>query len=90
MNVKRQAQFGGFLLSLINDCPVAKMYAVDIWILDAYDKSTTTLVMGALLMLVSFVYQRNRAGLEGPDRARSSFQSSNSSEALRNMEGAMA
>ena len=77
-----------FGLTLLVAC-VAKMYAVDIWILDAYDKSTTTLVMGALLMLVSFVYQRNRAGLEGPDRARSSFQSSNSSEALRNMEGAM-
>ena len=28
VNVKRQAQFDGFLLSLINDCPVAKVYAV--------------------------------------------------------------
>lgn len=52
-----------FGLTLLVAC-VAKMYAVDIWILDAYDKSTTTLVMGALLMLVSFVYQRNRTRLE--------------------------
>lgn len=52
-----------FGLTLLVAC-VIKMYAVDIWILDAYDKSTTTLVMGALLMLVSFVYQRNRARLE--------------------------
>ena len=28
VNVKRQAQLGGFLFPLINDCPVAKMYAV--------------------------------------------------------------
>lgn len=52
-----------FGLTVLVAC-VLKMYAVDIWILNAYDKSTTTLVMGALLMLVSFVYQRNRAGLE--------------------------
>ncbi len=39
---------------------VAKIYAVDIWVLDAYDKSTTTLVLGATLMLVSFLYQLNR------------------------------
>lgn len=68
-----------FGLTLLVAC-VLKMYAVDIWILDAYDKSTTTLVMGALLMLVSFVYQRNRARLED--------QSTYSSEALRNIEGA--
>ncbi|MBN9419493.1 MAG: DUF2339 domain-containing protein [Candidatus Eremiobacteraeota bacterium] len=52
-----------FGLTLLVAC-VSKMYAVDIWVLDAYDKSTTTLAMGALLTLVSFIYQRNRARLE--------------------------
>lgn len=71
-----------FGLTLLVAC-VSKMYAVDIWVLDAYDKSTTTLVMGALLMLVSFVYQRNRA------RLAENFYGENSREALRNIDGAM-
>lgn len=42
---------------------VAKIYAVDIWVLDAYNQTTTTLVLGSLLMAVSYLYQNNRERL---------------------------
>lgn len=45
---------------------VAKMYTVDIWVLNAYDQSTTTIAVGVSLLLVSFVYQLKRAELEEP------------------------
>ncbi|MBT9586205.1 DUF2339 domain-containing protein [bacterium] len=57
-----------FGLVLLVSC-VGKMYAIDIWVLNAYDQSTTTLVMGFLLMLVSFLYQFNRQRLEYPGGA---------------------
>lgn len=52
-----------FGLALLVSC-VVKMYAVDIWVLNAYDQTTTTLVMGLLLMLVSYFYQFNRHRLQ--------------------------
>ena len=54
-----------FGLALVVSC-VVKMYAVDIWILNAYDQTSTTLVMGVLLMLVSYFYQFNRLRLTAP------------------------
>lgn len=44
---------------------VAKMYAVDIWVLNSYDQSTTTCVIGAALTIISFLYQFNRRRLAG-------------------------
>lgn len=54
-----------FGLVVLVSC-VVKIYAVDIRILDAYNQTTTTLVLGSLLMLVSFLYQSNRTRLEAP------------------------
>ncbi len=64
--IHREAKlFRLFGLAVLVSC-VAKIYAVDIWVLDAFDKSTTTLVLGTLLMTTSFLYQSNRARLEQP------------------------
>lgn len=51
-----------FGLVVLVSCAL-KIYAVDIWVLDAYSKTTTTLIMGSLLMAVSFLYQTNRTRL---------------------------
>ena len=53
-----------FGLTVLIAC-LLKIYAVDIWVLDAYDKTTTTLALGSLLMVVSFLYQTNRTRLTG-------------------------
>lgn len=41
----------------------AKILLVDLWVLNAYSKTTTLLILGALLMAVSFLYQGNQVRL---------------------------
>lgn len=52
-----------FGLVVLMSC-VLKIMTVDIWVLDAYSKTTTTAILGSLLMAVSFLYQSNRGKLE--------------------------
>lgn len=52
-----------FGLAVLVSC-VLKIMTVDIWVLDAYSKTTTTAILGSLLMAVSFLYQSNRGRLE--------------------------
>jgi hypothetical protein len=50
-------QFG--LLLLVSS--ILKICFVDLWVLAAYNKVTTFIIIGVLLMITSFMYQKNRA-----------------------------
>jgi uncharacterized membrane protein len=49
-------QFG--LLLLITS--ILKICFVDLWVLNSYNKVTTFIIIGVLLMITSFMYQKNR------------------------------
>ncbi|MGO9345194.1 MAG: DUF2339 domain-containing protein [Terriglobales bacterium] len=58
----RRAQLPAHGLGLLLLC-VGKILSVDVWRLDPRDRYLTFIVLGAALLLVSFLYTRNREAL---------------------------
>jgi hypothetical protein len=59
-------QFG--LMLLISS--ILKILFVDLWVLNSYNKVTTFIIIGALLMVTSFLYQKHRAIIAEKSQAR--------------------
>jgi hypothetical protein len=59
-------QFG--LMLLISS--ILKILFVDLWVLNSYNKVTTFVIIGALLMVTSFLYQKHRAIIAEKSQAR--------------------
>lgn len=42
---------------------IGKILAIDLWMMEAYDRTAPTFLLGALMMAVSYLYQSNRSKL---------------------------